>query len=105
MRTPVSENPPESHSAATPTINAQGHLVTGSGFLPNHRIAIRITAAGEDISDYLTDVTDGHGYLHCELPNGATGTLYITATDHRPDPEGACGRLWSNTYTLMVADA
>jgi hypothetical protein len=50
-------------------------------------------------------VTDGHGYLHCELPNGATGKLYIAVTDHRPDAEGACGRLWSNTYTLVVADA
>jgi hypothetical protein len=105
MPTPVSDNPSVSHSSATPTISAQGHLVTGSGFLPDHRVAIRITAAGEDISDYLTYVTDGHGYLHCELPNGARGTLYIAATDHRPDPAGACGRLWSNTYTLVVADA
>jgi hypothetical protein len=46
------------------------------GFLPDHLVAIRITAAGEDISDYLTYVTGGHGYLHCELPNGATGKLY-----------------------------
>ena len=63
-----------------------------------------VTAAGEDISDYLTYVTDSHGHLHCELPNGATGKLYIAATDHRPDPEGACGRLWSNTYTLVVVE-
>jgi hypothetical protein len=91
--------------AATPTISAQGHLVAGCGFLPEHRVAIRITRAGEDISDYLTYVMDGHGYLHCELPNGGTGKLYLAATDHRPDAEGASGRLWSNTYTLVVADA
>jgi hypothetical protein len=103
MPTPASDNP--SDLADSPTISAQGHLVTGSGFLPDHRVAIRITAAGEDISDYLTYVTDGHGYLHCELPNGATGKLYIAATDHRPDADGACSRLWSNTYTLVVADA
>jgi hypothetical protein len=56
--------------------------------------------AGEDISDYLTYMTDGHGYLHCELPSGATGKFYIAATDHRPDAEGACGRLWSNTVIV-----
>lgn len=105
MPTPVSDNPSVSHSAATPTISAQGHFVTGSGFLPDHCVALRITAAGEDISDYLTYVTDGHGCIHCELPIGATGKLYIAATDHRPDAGAACGRLWSNTCTLMVADA
>jgi hypothetical protein len=104
MPTPVSDNQSVSHSADSPNISAEGHLVTGSGFLPDHRVAVRITHAGEDISDYLTYVTDGHGYLYCELPDGATGKLHIAATDHRPDPEGACGRLWSNTYTLVVAD-
>ena len=104
MHTPVSDNPSVSHWADSPTISAQGHLVTGSGFLPDHRVAIRITRAGEEIDDYLTYVADGHGCLHCELPNGVTGTLYIAATDHRPDPEGVCGRLWSNTCTLVVAD-
>ena len=104
MPTPVSDDSSASHLSATPTICAEGHLVTGSGFLPDHCVAIRITRAGEDIDDYLTYVTDGHGCVHCELPNGATGTLYIAATDHRPDPDGACGRLWSNTCTLVVAD-
>jgi len=104
MPSPASDNPSLSHSADSPTISAQGNLVTGSGFLPDHRVAIRITRAGDDIDDYLTYMTDGHGYLHCELPNGATGKLYIAATDHRPDPDGACGQRWSNTCTLMVAD-
>ena len=99
MPTPVSDN-----RSVIPTISVHGHLVTGSGFLPDHRVAIRITRAGEDIDDYLTYVTDGHGYLHSELPNSSTGTLYVAATDHRPDPQGACGQLWSNTYTLVVAE-
>jgi hypothetical protein len=98
MPTRVSDNSSVSHSSDSPTISAQGHLVSGCGFLPDHRVAIRITRAGEDITDYLTYLTDGHGYLHCELPNGAPGKLYIAATDHRPDAGGACGRLWSNTY-------
>jgi hypothetical protein len=104
MPTPVSDNPSGPYSSATPTISARGHLVTGCGFLPDHSVAIRITWAGEDVSDYLTYLTDGDGYLHCELPDSATGTVYIAATDHRPDAGGACGRLWSNTYTLVVAD-
>ncbi len=105
MPTPVSNNPSIPHSSVTPTISVRGNLVTGSGFLPDHRVAIRISAAGEDISDYLTYVTDGRGCLYCELSAGATGKLYITATDHRPDPDGACGRLWSNTCTLVATDA
>ena len=87
-----------------PTISTEGHLVIGSGFLPYHDVAIRITRAGDDIDDYLTYVTDGDGCLHSDLPNGVTGKLHIAATDHRRDPQGACGRLWSNTCSLFVAD-
>ena len=105
MPNPLSDNPSGSHPSATPTISARGHLVTGSGFLPNHNVTLRITRAGEDISDYLAYVTEGDGDIHCELPDGVTGTLHIAATDHRRDPDGVCGRLWSNTYILVVADA
>jgi len=104
MPTPVSDNPDAPHSSANPTVSAHGHLVAGFGFLPDHRVAIRITRAGEDIDDYLTYVADGDGCLHCELPDSVTGILHIAATDHRPDPDGACGRLWSNTCTLIVAE-
>jgi hypothetical protein len=105
MPTPVSDNPPVPQSSATPTISVQGHLVTGSGFLPHHNVTVQITSAGEDISDYLAYVTDGDGYLHCELPDSVTGTLRIAATDHRPNPDGVCGRLWSNTCRLIVPEA
>jgi len=105
MPTQVSDNPSIPHSSTTPTICAEGHLVTGCGFLPDHEVAVRITRAGEDVDDYLTYVTNGNGCFHSEVPNDVTGTLYIAATDHRPDPEGDCGRLWSNICTLVVADA
>jgi len=104
MPTPVSDNPSVSHWSATPTINAQGHLVTGSGFLPYHSVTVRISREGEDISDYLTYVTDGNGDIHCELLDSVTGTLHIAITDHRADPEGVCGRLWSSTCTLFIAE-
>lgn len=84
MSTPLSDDPSVTHSSATPTISAHERRVTRSGFLPNHRVAVRITCAGEDVDD---------------------GKLYIAATDHRPDHDGACGRLWSNTCGLVVAEA
>ena len=77
MPASLSNSPAAPHSSATPTISAKGHLVTGSGFLPDHNVAIRITRAGEDIDDYLAYVTDGHGYLHSELPSSVTGTVSI----------------------------
>ena len=98
----VSEGPAAPYSSSAPSISAQKSLVTGSGFLPDHRVALRITHAGDDIDDYLTYVTDDDGCLLCELPDGLTGTLHIAATDHRPHSDGACGRLWSNTCTLVV---
>jgi len=105
MPTPVSDNPSIPHSSASPTISAQGHLITGSGFLPYHDVTVKITRAGEDISDYLAYLTDDDGDIHCELLDSVTGTFHIAATDHRPDPQGACGWLWSNTCTLVVTDA
>jgi hypothetical protein len=105
MPTPVSDDPSDPKAPCAPVISARGHVVTGSGFLPDHDVTIRITRAGEDISDYLSYATDCDGHLHAELPTDATvGTLHITATDHRPDPHGDCGRLWSNTYNLIVVD-
>lgn len=103
MPASLSNSPAAPHSSATPTISAKGHLVTGSGFLPDHNVAIRITRAGDDIDDYLAYMTDRDGCLYCELPGDVTGTLSLAATDHRRDPDGACGRLWSNPCTLVVA--
>jgi hypothetical protein len=86
-----------------PTITATaGYVITGAGFLPDHDVTIRVTYPAEDISDYLTYMTDAGGDLYAELPTSpATGALHITATDHRSDPDGACGLLWSNTQTLQ----
>jgi hypothetical protein len=104
MPTPALDDPGTPEPPVAPTITARDHVVTGTGFLPNHEVTIRITRSGEEISDYLTYVTDGDGHLYCELPKGAAGTSYIAATDHRPDLGGMCGRLWSNNCTLVVAD-
>jgi hypothetical protein len=98
----TADNPVRGESPARPAITVtRAGVVIGADFLPDHDVTVRITHAGEDISDYLTYTTDRNGHLYAELPATAlTGTLQVAASDHRPDPEGTCGRLWSNTYTI-----
>jgi GNAT superfamily N-acetyltransferase len=94
-----SSRPPESSS---PTISAASHYVlTGTGFLPDHHVTVRVRYADEGVSDYLSYTTDSRGRLRGELPvSPAAESLCINASDHRPDPGGACGLLWSNTANL-----
>jgi hypothetical protein len=88
-----------------PIISASGGqvVVTGSGFLPNRSVTIRITYSGEDIVDYLTYTSDANGGLSAPLPETAvTETGHIAVTDHRPDPDGDGGLLWSNTVIVTA---
>jgi hypothetical protein len=89
-------------AAGVPTITAvSDNLVTGTDFLPDHLVVVRVTYAADDVSDYLTYRTDAGGDLYAELPTSpGPGALHVTATDHRPDPHGACGLVWSNTEVL-----
>ena len=59
MPSPASDDPSISHSSTTSYDLRRGAIShrLRDGFLPDHRVAIRITRAGEDISDYLTYVT------------------------------------------------
>jgi hypothetical protein len=76
-------------------------MVTGTGFVPNHDVTIRVAYTADDASDYLTFTTDSTGSLRAVLPtSAAAGTLRIIATDHRPDSTGVCGLVWSNTATI-----
>ena len=77
------------------------NIITGVDFLPNHVVVLRITYAADDVSDYLTYRTNAGGDLYAQLPTSpGPGALHVTATDHRTDPHGACGLLWSNTEIL-----
>jgi hypothetical protein len=107
MAATKADNPARGESPASPGITAtRNGVVIGAGFLPDHDVTVRIARPGQDVSDYLTYSTDRNGHLYAELPATVlTGVLQIAATDHRPDPDGACGRIWSNTYTLSVLDA
>jgi hypothetical protein len=78
-------------------------LITGTGFLPNCPVTVRITYSGEDIVDYLTYISDADGFLSAALPAAAitTETAYnIAVTDQRRDLAGDGGLLWSNTVVV-----
>ena len=104
MAATKADNPVRGESPAKPAITVtRAGVVIGADFLPDHEVTVRITRPGESVSDYLTYRTDRNGHLHAELPATAlSGTLQIAATDHRPDPDGQCGWVWSNTYTLKA---
>ncbi len=91
-------------SRAKPAIAVtRAGVVIGTDFLPDHDVTIRISHAGKDVSDYLTYTAEHNGRLYADLPATAmTGVLQVAATDHRIDPDGACGWLWSNTYVVSA---
>lgn len=103
----ATDHPVRGESPAAPAITVTPvGVVVGVGFLPDHEVTVRITRRGEDVSDYLTYASDSNGHLYADLPATAvTGMLEIAATDHRPDRDDACGRLWSNTTTLSAGGA
>jgi hypothetical protein len=80
------EHPPPPQAPRTsPVISAtRGQvLITGTGFLPNCPVTIRITCSADDIVDYVTYITDADGSLSAALPETAlTETEHITVTDH-----------------------
>jgi hypothetical protein len=103
--TPGNHAPAPPVRPAGPIIRAfRGQVViTGSGFLPNRPVTVRITCSGDEVVDYLTYVSDAGGGLNAPLPETAvTETGQIVVTDHRPDPDGDGGLLWSNT--VIVTD-
>jgi hypothetical protein len=104
MAAAKADNPNRGESPTAPTITAtRGGVVIGVDFLPDHVVAVKITRPGEDVSDYLTYTTDRNGHLYAELPVAVAGTLCIAVTDNRPDPDGECSRLWSNTFSVGVS--
>ena len=92
---------------AAPAISTAGYTaITGTGFLPNHNVTVRVVYSVDDVADYLAFTTDRHGDLVAELPIGPElGVLSVSVSDHRPDPDGECGLLWSNTETLGAHSA
>jgi hypothetical protein len=92
---------PGNQPRGRPVISAsRGHiLITGTGFLPDCSVTVRIAYRGEDIVDYLTYTSDADGYLNAALPETAI-IGHVAVTDNRPDPFGDGGVLWSNTVIV-----
>jgi hypothetical protein len=102
----MTDRAPKTGTPQPPSITAAaGLVVTGAGFLPDHDVTVCVSRAEDDIDDYLTFTTDAHGRLQAAVPSTSrAGIFNITVTDHRRDPHGADGLLWSNTETLSLPD-
>jgi hypothetical protein len=89
-------------AAAVPAIAAAGNtVITGSGFLPDRGVIVRVVYSVDGVTDYLAFTSDLHGDLIAEVPiSPDSGVVTVSASDHRPDPDGECGMLWSNTATI-----
>lgn len=78
-------------------------LITGTGFLTDSVVTVRITTSGHDIVDYLTYTSDADGFVSAALPASAITTTAghdISVTDHRRDLTGDGGLLWSNVVIV-----
>ena len=98
----AADNPVRGESPATPAITVTlGYVKFAAAIPPGCEVTVRLTRPGQNVSDYVTYASDRNGDLYAELLGTAlSGILEIAATDHRPDPGGQCGRIWSNTCTL-----
>jgi hypothetical protein len=76
-------------------------VVTGSGFLPNHNVRIRVVDDALKETDF-NQSSDGSGKLNATLriPCISRLTVHISATDGRPSSSDLTGVLFSNTFNI-----
>jgi hypothetical protein len=105
--TPPTPTPPPPPTKPSISVSAKGDgsfAVTGSGFLPNTTVHIRV------VDDALTTLffdqsSTSQGILNyttgkiCQLP----GRLHFSANDGRSDKNDLTGTLWSNTATTTCS--
>jgi hypothetical protein len=81
-------------------------VVTGSGFLPNANVRVRIvegSGLGPPAHPDVNQSTDAQGRLNvtftvtCNAPDTPGDVLHFSATDGRPNPADLTGFLFSNT--------
>jgi LGFP repeat len=99
------------HPPQPPTISVEpkgsganaSFTVTGSGFIPNHSVTIRV-ADGYNADRYITRTSDASGHLSATFPMPVNPgwTLYFSATDGRLNPNDATGSLVSNTVRITA---
>ncbi len=77
--------------------------VTGSGFLPNHVVHIRVADAFANPNLFFNAQSDTMGKFTTRLPIPCgPGVLYFSANDERPVPSSAdhTGTWWSDTVSI-----
>ncbi len=92
---------PDAAAAAPAIAAADNTVIIGTGFLPACDVTVRVVYSVDGITDYLAFTSDLHGDLIADVPlSPDSGVVAISASDHRPDPGGDRGLLWSNTVTI-----
>lgn len=103
---PQSPPPPPPPAPPSISVSRQGatFTLTGSGFLPNHTLLIRVVDPATFAGNYYNTSSDGAGKLNFSLtpPCPPSGQLACSASDSRsvPTSQDHTGMLWSNTVTL-----
>ncbi|MBE9139177.1 hypothetical protein IQ254_18580 [Nodosilinea sp. LEGE 07088] len=78
--------------------------VTGSGFVPNHAVHIRVVNNFTLQNGFFDTSSNASGAIDHEIniPSIPGIKLSFSANDERSDPSDLTGTLWSNTVTLTV---
>jgi hypothetical protein len=78
-------------------------VITGSGFLRNHDVIIRVADdSNPPLGLVLHHNSDSQGNLNARfgIPCNSRLTVHFTATDGRPDPTTVLNQLESNTFDI-----
>jgi hypothetical protein len=100
-------NPPAPSTKPSINVSSRGSgsgaqfTVTGSGFLPNKTVTVRVVDAAFNMSSFQQS-SDASGNITANLsiPCSSASPLHFSATDGRPDPSDLTGVLWSNTFMI-----
>lgn len=97
--------PPKQQPTISVSSQGQGggsiFTVTGSGFLPNHTVTIRVVDDALHTLYYQqsSNSSEQLNFRQGIACNSGLG-LHFSATDGRSDPQDVTGSLWSNTFTI-----
>jgi hypothetical protein len=94
---------PQISVSSSGTGQSSAFVITGSGFLRNHDVIIRVADdSNPPLGLVLHQNSDGQGNLNARfgIPCNSRLTIHFTATDGRPDPTTVLNQLESNTFDI-----
>ena len=99
------EQPPVQHPTISVSNQGTGtssvFTVTGSQFLPNHTVTIRVVDdALHTLLYHQSSTANGQLNLRQSISCNSGLALHFSATDGRSDSQDLTGNLWSNTFTI-----